>query len=395
MTIQIPSVWHSIKVIFKKETRDGLRDWRAILPALLPIAMGPLMVIWLFSTFADLSAEPDRITVPIVGSDNAPGLISWLEQNGTTVEKAPKNPWALVRDLSIEMALVIPDEYPKKIADGKPVTIELITNSEDRSLVPAVSKMTRLIKAYGAQIGALRMLARGVNPQVATPIVVKEVDASEGDAFTAQILQSVPLFMVLVAFICSTMLAADMTAGERERGSIESLLLNPTSRRAIVLGKYFASVAFSMAGLLLTSAGYVAVLGYLPVEELGISIAFDRNTLMGLIATVLPLAFMASGLTIFISSLARSLKESQIVMQFVVIILAMIPLFIENMGTIRTWMYAIPSFSQQRLIIDLLSGESPALIHYILSGSASLLFAFVSVWITTRLFHKESFIFGR
>jgi sodium transport system permease protein len=394
MMNRIPSVWHSIKVIFKKETQDGLRDWRAILMALLIPVLGPLMIIWMFSVFAAVSTEPDRITIPVAGSDNAPGLISWLEQNGTAVKKAPKNPRARVRDSSIKMALVIPDEYSKKIADGKPVTIELITNSEDQSLVPAVSKMTRLINAYSAQMGALRLLARGVNPEVAKPIVVKEVDASEGDAFTADLLLIVPMFVIMTAFFCSMMLAAEMTTGERERGSIESLLLNPTSRPAIVLGKYFAAVAFSLAGLFLTSAGFVAVLGSLPVEELGISIAFDGNTLIGFLATVLPLVFMASALMLFISSLARSLKESQAVMSFVFII-PMIPVFMKNTGPVRTWMYAIPSFSQQRMIVDLLSGESPALIHYILSGSASLLFAFVAVWLTTRQFHKESFIIGR
>lgn len=394
MMIQTASIWDSIKVIFKKESIDGLRDWRSMLMALMFPVMGPLMIIWLFSVFADVSAEPERITVPVAGSDNAPGLISWLEQNGTTVEKAPENPRARVQDLSIKMALVIPDEYSKKLADGKPVAIELITNSEDHSLAPAVSKMTRLIESYGARIGALRMLARGVNPQVATPIVVKEVDASEGGAFTTEILKIVPMFVVMAAFMCSMMLAVEMTTGERERGSIEPLLLNPTSRRAIVMGKYLAAVAFSIAGLILTLAGCAAVLGYLPLEELGISITFDRYTLMGLIASVLPLSFMASGLMIFISSLTRSLKESQTVMSFLLII-PMIPIFIESAGPMRTWMYAIPSFSQQRLIMDILGGESHALIHYILSGSASILFAFVVVWLTTRQFHKESFIFGR
>jgi ABC-type Na+ efflux pump permease subunit len=76
---RIPSVWHSIKVIFKKETQDGLRDWRALLTTLFIPVMGPLMVIWLFSTFVDVSTEPEHITIPVAGSDNAPGLISWLE----------------------------------------------------------------------------------------------------------------------------------------------------------------------------------------------------------------------------------------------------------------------------------------------------------------------------
>ena len=149
-----------------------------------------------------------------------------------------------------------------------------------------------------------------------------------------------------------------------------------------------------MTGLLLMSAGFVIVLGYLPVEELGSSIAFDGNTLMGFLPTILPLAFLASGLSIFISSLARSLKESQAVMSLVSF-LPVIPIFIGNTGPTETWMYAIPIFSQQRLIVDMLSGESTVFIHYVLSGSVSLLLVFVAVWRTTRQFHKEAFIFGR
>ncbi len=394
MMTRIPSVLHSIKVIFKKETKDGLRDWRALLMAMLLPVMGPLMVIYVFSVTTDVSSEPERITVPVTGGNNAPGLISYLEQNGTTVEMAPENPRARVRDSSVGMVLVIPDEYPEKIAEGKPVTVELITNSEDHSLISAVSKLTRLVNTYGAQIGALRLLARGVNPEVTTPIVVKEVDASEGNAFIADLLMIVPLFVVLAAFVCSMMLAAEMTTGERESNSIESLLLNPTPRLAIVLGKYFAAVAFSMAGLFLMSVGYVAVLSYLPVEELGSSIAFDGNTLMGFLATILPLAFLAAGISIFISSLARSLKESQAVMSLVSF-LPIIPIFMGNTGPTKNWMYAMPIFSQQRLIVDILSGESTVFIHYILSGSVSLLLVVVAVWITIRQFHKEAFIFGR
>ncbi|MDJ0763556.1 MAG: ABC transporter permease [Myxococcota bacterium] len=394
MTIKIPSIWHSTKVVFKKEVRDGLRDWKAIPIALSVPAMGPLMVIWLFSILADVSDEPDYVTLPIAGSDYSPHLITWLEQNGITVTDAPKNPIASVRDLKIDMALVIPEEYQDKIANGESVAIKIITNSEDRSQGPAVKKIKRLIESYGAQVGTLRLLARGVNPQIATPMVVKEVDASKEDAFTRKILEMIPLFVTLAAFICSMMLAVDITAGERERGSIESLLLNPNPRSAFVWGKYLTAVTFSVVGLILTVIGFLVVLSYLPVEELGISISIDSQTVIWLVALVLPLALMASGLMILVSSLARSFKESQATLSFITL-LPMIPIFIEHAGPIKTWMYAIPIFSQQRLLVDVLAGAIPATVDFVLSGVVSILIAVVTVWFTTRLFHKESFVFGR
>jgi len=394
MTIKTLSVWRSIKVVLKKEAKDGLRDWKAIIIALLIPAMGPLMIIWMFSTLADVSEEPEYVTLPVVGSENAPHLISWLEQNGITIHDPPDNPRERVRDSIIDMAMVIPDDYQKKISDGKRVTIEFITNSEDRSTGAAAEKITGLVERYGAQIGMLRLLARGVNPEIASPMEVKEVDASKGNAFARDILIIVPLYVCLAAFVCSMMVAVDITAGERERGSIETLLLNPNPRIAFVLGKYLTAVAFSIAGLILTATGSLAVLDYLPVEELGIAISINSRTFAYLVITVLPLALMASGLMILVSSLARSYKESQATLSFITL-LPVIPVFIENVGPTGSWMYAIPIFSQQRLLVDAFAGEIPPNLHFILSGVVSVIIAAVAVCLTTRLFHKESFIFGR
>jgi len=70
-------------------------------------------------------------------------------------------------------------------------------------------------------------------------------------------------------------------------------------------------------------------------------------------------------------------------------------MFIENAGPTRSWMYAIPIFSQQRLLVDVLAGKTPLDLHFILSGVVSVIITAITVWLTTRLFHKESFIFGR
>ena len=86
-------------------------------------------------------------------------------------------------------------------------------------------------------LGSLRLIARGVSPALATPVRVEEVECPARRSAPPPSLNFVPLFLVLAAFIGGMQIAIDSTAGERERGSLEPLLLNPAPRGAIVVGQ--------------------------------------------------------------------------------------------------------------------------------------------------------------
>jgi sodium transport system permease protein len=388
------SAWRAIRIVFKKEIKDGIRDRRSILMALSFLIMGPLLIVWVFSIIADVSKEPEYITLPTIGAKNAPELVLWLKQNGVKIVAAPANPKEKVRDASIDMALRIPGNYSSKNSSGYPAEVELIMDSTSRKQGPSIRKVSRLVKEYSGRMGSLRLIARGINPVLANPVVVKKINVANNMAIVAKILSIIPMLIILAVFIYGMGLAIDTTAGERERRSLESLLLSPIPRWAIVTGKWLATFLFSAVGAILTIVGCLGVLSYIPIEELGFNFSADGKTVVGMIAAALPLALMGSALMLLIATFARSFKEANITMQ-IPILLAMVPTFIDSSGASEPWMFVIPVFAQHRIITDVLAGTPPSLAMYILSGTISLALAIGAVWLTSRLFNDEKIIFGR
>lgn len=396
MSGQITSMWTAIKVVFNKELKDGLRDRRSIFIAMLYPIIGPLMIAFVFFMISDKKKEVERIDLQVVGAENAPEIISWLEQNGVETKQAPADPKKAVRDGDARLVLRLPENYAEKVAGGKTVVIELLVDETSDKGVAEIKKITRLIEVYGKQLALLRLMARGVSPELVAPIDVREVNVASRRGAAAALMLIIPMFVVLAAFLCGMPIAIDTTAGERERGSLESLLINPVHRTAIVLGKWLAVVVFAGAGTSLTLTGMLLVLNNLPLEEIGLSVHLGSQIVAGLFSAILPLALLAPGALMLVSAYARSDKEAQAYCS-VLMILSMIPFYAQAISGSKAvlWKYSVPALGQHCLMTDVLNGQTPSLAVFALAGVVSLIGGIACVWLTARLFKKESIIFGR
>ena len=387
-------MWRATTIVAQKELREAIRDRRSVLSAMLVPLLGPVMVLMTFSLVADLSREPDTFTLPVEGAGHAPGLVAWLEQNGATVTKAPPNALEAIREGKADLVLRVPQVFPEKMAEGEPAPVELLSDKSRKNSVPLRRKTSRLVEDYAKSVASLRLTARGVDPRLGTPVSLREVDVgSQGAA--ARILSTIPLFVMLAAFVCGMQVAIDSSAGERERGSLEALLINPVSRSALVLGKWCAAVVFSAVGLTLTLAGCLGVTMHLPLEEIGIGLDFGFGEALRLSLALLPTCLVAPGLQIWVSTFAHSYKEAQ---TYVSLLLAipMVPQLYSMMTEVHgaRWMYGIPVWGQQLLIADVLSGATPSWGVSAMIGLGSLALGLLCVWMTSRLFKREAVIFG-
>ena len=125
---------------------------------------------------------------------------------------------------------MIPEDFAKNFSASKPAQIRLIADSSSQNTRPKVQRVRGLLQRYSAEIGSLRLIARGISPVVATPMQIEDVEVSSAQQRAAQILGFIPLFVMMAAFTGAMAIATDSTAGERERGSIEALLVNPAPR---------------------------------------------------------------------------------------------------------------------------------------------------------------------
>jgi sodium transport system permease protein len=384
-------------VVLRKEIMDGARDRRALYSLAFSVIAGPLLVGFMFNRIAARQTSARDVEIPVVGAANAPALMEWLrQQDGVTIVDGPEDPEHAVREQERDFVLIIPEEFGEQFAAAKRAEIQLVADGSRDTARPKVQRVRGLVEAYGVQIAALRLIARGVSPAIAAPIRIDDIEVSSAQQRAARILTFVPLFIMLAAFTGGMQIATDSTAGERERGSLEPLLCNPVAREAFVVGKWLAAVLFAMVTMALTTAFCTAVLEYLPLQDVGIRFRFDMGTAWSALAATLPMAFLASGLQMFVASFARSFKEAQSYLGMLIMV-PMLPGILAVVYPIsnQPWMAPVPILGQYVLLIDVLGGKDPSPVSIALAACTALLASLVLVYLTTRLFRKEKTIFGR
>ena len=167
---------HTVFDIFAKELLDGLRDRRSLAAALLYSFLGPIAVGAALDAVARRDARDSTLQVAIAGAERAPAFQRFLENRAVTVVEAPKDPDAAVRRGVLDAALVIPSDYAKDLRQGRPARIHLIYDSSRTKARKQVDRIRVLVGQYAADLRAQRLTARGLTPDLATPVVAADVD---------------------------------------------------------------------------------------------------------------------------------------------------------------------------------------------------------------------------
>jgi sodium transport system permease protein len=389
---------NGLTTVLRKEIKENFRDRRAIFNSLLlgPILF-PLMFIALvwFTTSAEEERVEKVLEVPVMGAENAPSLIRFLEQQGMVVKAAPENPEDLVRSQEELVIIRIPPEFGEKWNLGEPAPVEVISDPSRRESEVSVRRVKTLLAIYGQQIGVLRLHLRGVAPQVASPIMIRDVDLSTAKSRAILAMIFLPYILMITAFTGGMHLAMDSTAGEKERKSLEPLLINPVPRWQIMTGKLITTMLFAMASLGLTLLSFKLVLPLMPVGAFGVDLSISSQTMALILIVIAPVAILAAALLTLLASFAKSYREAQSYMGLVVMV-PLIPsiIFMSNPIRPETWMMAIPLFSQNLLIGEVVRDEVVSLTWYGLSIGSTLAIGLILAIIAANLYNKPRLIFS-
>ncbi|PZO09261.1 MAG: ABC transporter permease [Lysobacteraceae bacterium] len=379
--------------VFLKEVTENLRDRKTVVNALV---MGPLLgpiffaIMMGFIITKQLDSAEKPLEVPVVGAQNAPNLVAWLEQQGMVVEAAPEDPDAAIRNRDARAVLMIPPDYGSRWRDGETAQVQVLFDSSDQDGRAPVARLTGLLEGYSRQQSALRVAARGMHPAVLTPVAVAERDIASTQQRAGQLLSFLPYLLVLGAFLGGMYLAIDTTAGERERQSLEPLLVNPASRAQIVLGKLGATFGFAMVSMMLSLVAFAVAFQYIPLDRLGMKVDFGAGLIVRAGLLMVPLVMVFAALQTIVAAYAKSYREAQTYLSLLML-LPMLPSVILMINPMKgeLWMSAVPLLSQNVLIMALARGETVALLDFALSFGASLAMAGILVWIAVRIYHRE------
>lgn len=379
----------NILTVFWKEVRENLRDRRTVINTLL---IGPLMAPLMFALIINASisremAKADKpLPVPVAGAEHAPNLIAALKRAGAQIKDAPADPERAVRDQDADLVLRIPADYAKSWSAGEPAQVEIVFDESQRDAQGSVARLRGMLNAYSQTNGALRLVARGVSPSVMRPVVVADRDQSTAQTRGGGLFGMLPYFFFLGVFIGGMALAIDTTAGERERQSLEPLLVNPVRRGALLAGKLAATSAFAFTTLVLTILAFSVAGHFMPTDKLGISLQIGLRFALWTLAVMLPLVVVLGSLQTLTAAFAKSFREAQTYLSLLMFV-PIVPTLMMSLFPMKTqdWMYAVPLMGQHVTILRLLRGDAitPSQFAMCIAGTtvAAIVVALVTAWV--------------
>ncbi|OGQ26878.1 MAG: hypothetical protein A2138_16280 [Deltaproteobacteria bacterium RBG_16_71_12] len=374
-------------VVFRKECVDNLRDRRALSTALVMPLLGPLMLVGVFFAIKDAEAKSRTPQIPIAGAEHAPELVRWLSQQGVEVKEPPADPESAVRDGTVDLVLRLDAGFGAALRSGTPAPVEIVCDPSRQNAAPLLERTEGLLRLYGQTIGALRLMVRGVDPQLVAAVAVSRVDVGAKDAKKALLLASLPLFLLMACFLGGTYVAIDVTAGERERGTLEPLLLNPVAPRVLVLAKIAATAVFGLASLVVGLLAFAVAVPAIPFDEIGLDLHVAPRVAFGYLALFLPTALAAAALQIVVGVLSKNTKTAQATLGFIILVPVlpgvMVTLFPQQPAL---WNCAVPFLGEAILSIRLLRGEDIEVVHWIANGGVQLALAGAFTLVAARMF---------
>ena len=382
-------------VVFVKELRDSLRDRRSLASASIFALFGPLVAAWALVSLAAMQDDPS-LRLAVAHPERAPSLVHYLQRREVEILPAPTDAVAAVRAGDLDAVLEVPEDYAERFQASERASLRLIHEGARSESAPTVARVRRLVEAYSRDTAGLRLLARGMSSELLEPVRIEEVDLSTRSSRAARLLVMLVIFLLMATFVGGMNVAIDVTAGERERLSLESLLVHPVPRGALAAGKWAAATVLNLATVLLTLAVSVAVLGSSKLQSLELRVGLGASEALAVLAVLLPLVALAPALQMLISTFATSFKEAQTYLSLLLLVPAL-PGFLIAFQTLEpaAWMDFVPLLGHQTLITTALRGESLDTVSFALLAVVTLALTAAALATTGRLLHHERIVLTR
>jgi sodium transport system permease protein len=384
--------WRSASTVARKELREAVRDRRSLGSALLYALWGPLvMAVALMALARDRGAEPP-LTIAFDHA-SAAGLAMFFAERSVTPVPMPDDADAQIRARTLHVALLVEEGYGEELGAARPARLTLVYDGSWRESNARAARVRSLLAEYGRRVADTRLILHGVSPAAVSPFRIGERDVSTASGRAATLLAALPIFLLLSAFIGGMGAAADMMAGERERASLESLLLHPVPRAAVVIGKWTAASALCLATVTLTLAVSQAVLRHPRIQAVDVPIGLSLTDAAQMWIVLGPLALFATAAQLLVALFARTYKEAHTQLSLM-IFLPMLPGFLLAFGSLdtRPWMTWMPILGQHVMIGGLLRGEPAPVITAASLAAVTIAAAALALGASTRLLDRESIV---
>lgn len=385
-------------IVFRKELIDALRDRRTWMIALtISILSGPAVFILISNFISGVEEKIAKREIVIAQPERAPTLVNFLQRAGANVVTAPADFQDKLRKGTLGNAVFVPPaDFEEKVARGEQVEVEAYYDESHDKHQAVVRASIRLVNGLNRELGIQRLIARGVTPQLMAQVDMQEVNLAPSQTRGAQLLFMVPWAALMVSVFGALSVAIDVTAGERERGSLEPLLGNPVSTGALVIGKWGVVMTYSVVIVVLTMAGFLVSMRLVTNEKLAALMQLEWREVGIFVTVLLPFAGLMAAVNLLAATFGRTYKEAQTYVSYIAMgvqFSALVPIFLSARDA--AWQNVVPAVGQLSTLMRALRGEPIGPVDLLLPGLVCVVLAVVCLALQARLLRRETVVFAR
>lgn len=394
--------FRKVKIIYFKEMLETLRDRRTLISTILiPIILFPVLMFGMGAVVVTMmkKTEAEATRIALIGEEHASSFVSLLLEGDDFQKVDVEDFKSALKEKEIHAAIEFPSGFEEKLTLGENSEATIYYDGAELRSSIAKEKLSGELKDYQDSLVAERLRERNIEKSILHPIEINKENLAPKEKMGGFMLSMfLPYMIVILAMVGAMYPAIDLTAGEKERGTLETILVTPVSRLDISTGKFLTVLTASMITILLSTASMslCASLGLARMGELGseqVSFAIKPLSIILLLLLMLPLAALFSSALLSVALFAKSYKEAQSYvspLMFVVILPAMVS-FIP--GIELNWGLAfVPivniSLAAREILLGTFRWEFIGLIFV-----STFIYASFSIFVTKRLFEKEGVLF--
>jgi sodium transport system permease protein len=407
--------WKNILTVYLKELKDSLRDRRTIISTIVIPTFAMPVLFLLATTIATKvvkSARDEASAIVIVGGSDSPGVVAALKADKSLrVVEAKSDYKQLISDKRIRLAVDIPEGFEAALKTSEPKTVTLYHYQGEMKSGMGVTAVERFFRELREKTIENRLADRGLSVSLVKPFEVKRQNVAPPEKVGGNFIGGIiPYIIIILCFTGAMYPAIDLTAGEKERGTMETLMCSPVNRLNIVLGKFLLVLTASLSTMLfsLVSMGATFVFGGSLLGAGGGAAAarqaaeakapafiplIDPLGIPGVFAMILPVAVLFAALQLTIALFAKSYKEAQSYISPLIIVVIMPAMMGMLPGVELSAKTAlVPILNLSLACKEMLSGVWHWNYLALIFGSTCV-YAAVALGICVKMFNREDVIF--
>ena len=399
--------FRNIGIVYRKELREALRDRRTVVASVvIPLFLFPLLSVGFGTLVGSIvnKTKEDSPKVMIVGGEDSPGVVASLKAT-PKIEIVPASPnWKnLIIDKEVPVAVEIPQGFDKALTDQKKLEVTIYNYSGELKSEIAAGKVEKSLKSYRDDVVKSRVVAQKLPAAVLDPFDVTQKNIAPPEKSGAALFFG-GFIAYIVVFLCfngGMHPAIDLTAGEKERGTMETILSSPISRSHLVLGKFLLvlTTALSTAALSVISMGISFALvnvfqaKTIQAGEEGASMHIGVGAALSVFIMAIPLAVLFSSVQLMVASFAKTYKEAQtyLVPLIFIVIIPAIAAMLPGVD-LNAKLALVPILNVSLLCKELVIGTYHWNFIAIIFTSTCA-YAAVALFLASKMFQRESVLF--